>query len=459
LLTTRFPILAHGFAGEHALHLRELTQDESLALLQQVAPQISQAQPADVLSLVQTVGGLPLALTLLGRYLHVQSLSGPPRRLAQTLRHLCEDMQARLQLEEPLISWTFTPSYAPGTAMSLRFAIDLSMQHLPAAAQTALAALAVFPPKPYTFAEEAALTVGAISTETLDLLVDSGLVEISLQGRYQLHQTIADYARLQESHPDPAVEQRFVEFVADFLKANQQDFSALEQDLHIITAALELATSKNMPAALLAGTFLLLPFLEHKRLYTLAETLLTQVQERALQLEDRQSQVRAWLWRGSLAELRGELRQAQQAYLTGLTLARQLQQRDLLAQMLVKTGGVLIKTAESWPQAEAYLIEGLHELEDLKEGVPYTPRSLIFQLLGQLAGSVGDSEKALAFYRRGLAMAMENQQWQIVSAILQNLGVYRSWQGNHAEAASYYQESFTYAQRTNDLQRQCALLM
>lgn len=457
LLTTRFPILGHGFAGEHVMHLRELTSNESLALLRQLAPHVPPEELTDIQNLAQTVGGLPLALTLLGRYLHVQSLSGPPRRLAQKIHLLCEDMRARLQLEEPLTSWTFTPNYAPGAAMSLRFAIDLSVQHLPESARNALAALALFPSKPYTFAEEAALAVGDMSTETLDLLVDSGLVEISLQGRYQLHQTVADYARLQGD--DPAAERRLVDFMLTFLEAHQQDFPALEQDLHILTTALDSAAASNLDELFCTGAFLLMPFLEHQHLYTLAESLLARVHARTMQKENREGQARVCLWRGSLAEQRGDLRLAQQTYLSGLVLARQVQRRDLLAQLLVKTGGALVKAADSWPQAEAYLIEGLHALEEIQESVPQTPSCLIFQLLGELAGSLGDGEKAHAFYQHGLELARRDQQWQVASAILQNLGVLQSWRGNLGEAANYYQESFSYAKCTDDLQRQCALLM
>ena len=457
LLTTRFPILGHGFAGERVMHLHELTAKESLALLQQLAPHVPPEELADIQTLAQTVGGLPLALTLLGRYLHVQSLSGPPRRLAQKIHLLCEDMRARLQLEEPLTSWTFTPNYAPGAAMSLRFAIDLSVQHLPDSARRALTALAIFPPKPYTFAEDAALAVGDMCTETLDLLVDSGLVEISLQGRYQLHQTVADYARLQGN--DPAAERRLVDFMLTFLEVHQQDFPTLEQDLHTITAALDSAAASDLDELFCAGSFLLMPFLEHRHLYTLAESLLARVHTCVTRCEDHEGQARVCLWRGSLAEQRGDLRQAQQIYLAGLVLAREVQRRDLLAQLLVKTGGALVKAADSWPQAEAYLIEGLHALEEIQEGVPQAPRCLIFQLLGELAGSLGDGEKAQAFYQHGLELARQDEQWQVASAILQNLGVLQSWRGNLAEAANYYQESFSYAQRTDDLQRQCALLM
>lgn len=198
LLTTRIPRLAHAFAGEQTLHLHELTEAESLIFLQQLAPNVIQQSQEEIQCLVNTVGGLPLALTLLGRYLHTQSLSGSARRLARALQSLCADSQACIQVEEPLTPWIYQTSSPAGTAISMRSAIDLSVRALPAIAQDAFYTLALFPPKPATFSEESICVVGNISPETLDLLVDSGLVESDSPGRYHIHPTIAAYARLRE---------------------------------------------------------------------------------------------------------------------------------------------------------------------------------------------------------------------------------------------------------------------
>jgi transcriptional regulator with XRE-family HTH domain len=320
LLTTRFPVLAHAFAGEQVLHLHELTETDSLMLLQHIAPLVHQEHFEHIQRLVQMVGGLPLALTLLGRHLQVQSLIGPPRRLMQTLQHLCTNIQTRFHLEEPLTSWTYLPNYPPGTAMSLRFAISQSVYALPTTAQEALHALAIFPPKPYTFSEEAACAVGNVSPETLDLLVDSGLVELFLQERYQIHHTIADYARLRE--PNPEIETRLVTFVATFVETHQQDFPVLEQELYTITRAFEIAYARRMHQSLLTGFFALVPFLEHRHLYTLAETLLEQAQQAAIHLDDQQSLERTLLLRDKMDKLRSDFHQAQHAHLEGLAPAQ-----------------------------------------------------------------------------------------------------------------------------------------
>lgn len=211
LLTTRFPVLAHSFAREQVMRLHELTEEDSLALLQRIAPFVYQRHAEDLQRLVKAVGGLPLALALLGQHLHVRSLSGPPRRLALEVQQLCRSSQERFSVEEPLASWKYAPGSFTRQAMSLRIAIDLSVNRLSPSVQVALCSLAIFLPEPYNFSEEMALTGGHLSIEALDLLVDNGLVEFTSTGFYQIHQTIVDYARLQATK-----EPRLLSMLSDF---------------------------------------------------------------------------------------------------------------------------------------------------------------------------------------------------------------------------------------------------
>jgi hypothetical protein len=73
--------------------------------------------------------------------------------------------------------------------------IALCTQQLSPQAQATLCALAIFPPKPHSFSEEAALVISKQPRETLDELWDAGLLENWGSGRYTLHQIVATYAR------------------------------------------------------------------------------------------------------------------------------------------------------------------------------------------------------------------------------------------------------------------------
>lgn len=453
LLTTRSPLLAYTVAHEHVTELAPLSEAASMQLLQQLAPLAAKHYPRELQALVQPSGGLPLALTLLGRLVHVQSLHGSPRRLVHTLQQLHHNIQARFQVAEPVSIDNAMPSFPVGTEMSLRTTIDVTVQQLAPAAQCALHALAVFAPAPQSFSEEVALAICGTEASIFDTLVDNGLVELCQEQRYQIHQTIFDYTRLQEL--DPEVEKRFIAFIIPFVERHTHDLQVLNQDLYLITTALELAFAKQSYSLALRGILALQPLIEQRRLYSLAPTLWHWGQQAALFLHDREGLARLWLFRGKMAELCGEVMQAQQAYLEGLVLARELYHQELLPELLVLAGGTLIDT-EGSSQAERYLLEGLNTIEQVDDG---TPRSRVFQYLGELADNLGKNAEALSFYTRGLAMARQAHDWQTVGALLQDVGAQAVRGGDFAQAVIAYEEGLTYARQLGDLQRQSALLM
>lgn len=453
VLTTRSPLLAYTVAPDHVVSLPPLSEAASIHLLERLAPQASEQYPKEVQALVQSSGGLPLALTLLGRLVHVHSLHGSPRRLLHTLQQLGHDIQTRFQVVEPLSIEDSRPGFPVGTELSLRTTIDLSVQQLSPLAQRALQSFAVFAPTPQSFSEEAALAICDISDTTFDALVDSGLVERCQQDRYQIHQTILDYAQLQE--PDPAVEERLIAFVIPFVERHAQEMPILDQDLPLITTALEQAHVRHRSALLLRGVLALQSFLEQRRLYLLAQTLVQWGQEAARSLSDREGLARLWLFQGKMAELRGEVTQAQQAYFEGLSLARALQHQELLPELLVRVGGTLMDT-EMGDRAESYLLEGLRALEVVED---HTPLSQVFQYLGEFADSLGKNKEALSFYQQGLTVARQAQDWKTAGALLQDVGSHMVCSGDYARAAACYEEGLRYARELGDVQRQSALLM
>jgi len=194
LLTTRLPQAALAFAPHQRLLIPELDGPTGVELLAHYVPALVKENPQAVDELVSTVGGLPLALTLLGHYLAAQALSGQPRRLQAALQRLHE-RQHRLQISMPVASNERSPALSSQTPLSLHTAISLSAQLLEAQAFRALSALSVFPAKPASFSEEAALAMVQGSLETLDVLWDRGLLESSGPARYMVHQTVREYAQ------------------------------------------------------------------------------------------------------------------------------------------------------------------------------------------------------------------------------------------------------------------------
>src|SRR5215472_15068601 len=69
LLTTRFPAIAAQLAVDGAMRIEELAEEQSLDLLQRLAPAAVEREAEKTRQLIRAVGGLPLALVLVGQYL------------------------------------------------------------------------------------------------------------------------------------------------------------------------------------------------------------------------------------------------------------------------------------------------------------------------------------------------------------------------------------------------------
>jgi len=246
LLTTRLTEVAIQFSLSTVTTVAELSEQQSFSLLSQLAPEVVRHDSEATRDLIDAVGGLPLALTLMGNYLRTQAYSGQLRRLLQAIEKL-RDTEVRLSLNEPRAFLEQVQALPPGEPVSLQAVIAVSDQRLSEQARSALRAFSVFPPKPNSFTEEAALAVCALPVEVLDQLQDFGLLESNGSGRYTLHQTIADYARTRRAETASAVEERFVSYIARFTRAHKTVYLALEAERANIIAALEVAFMRKLP--------------------------------------------------------------------------------------------------------------------------------------------------------------------------------------------------------------------
>ena len=451
LLTTRFPEIARRFSADGTIVVRELDDTDGRRLLLRLAPEVVQAEPQEAQALVAAVGGLPLALTLLGNYLRAQAHSGQPRRVRAAL-HRFRRTDERLHLPEsqPLIGGH--PGLLAGAPLSLQVVIGMSDQQVSKEARAALRALAVFPPKPNTFAEEAALTVSALPVETLDELTDAGLLESSGPERYTLHQTIADYARTHLT--DEKVTGRLVNYFVSYVEAHAADSLALESESANIVAALEAAFERGMLPALVRGVHAFVPLLITRGLYTVAEAQLQRSLQSAQALKDDASQATAWLHLGEIAKQRGNYLQAQAYWQNSLILARESEHRTIEAQVLRELGGLAWAQGQLH-QAHLLLAEALDMLRQLGEqhGVADT-----LNRLGKLVVQQGEPERGRLLYEEALAVYRDLKDQHGIAITQHNLGVLTREQGQPEQARLLYEEALTILRRLGD-QRSAAIVL
>jgi tetratricopeptide (TPR) repeat protein/transcriptional regulator with XRE-family HTH domain len=451
LVTTRFPNIATAIAADGATLLHELAEDEGITLLRMLAPNVIDREEQKAHDLVHAVGGLPLALTLMGNYLRLHAYSGQTRRIDAALSRL-SNAEERLQIEEQRGPTERHSSLPSGSALSLQSVFAVTDQQLDGQARATLYALSVFPSKPNSFSEEAALAVANCDVPILDALFDAGLLESSVSGRYTMHQTIADYARFHLQ--DFTVYERFISYITDFTEEHKKDYELLEQESNLILATLETAYQLGKWTQLVRCACAFAPFLLVRGIYAVAEQHLQRAYDAAVVLDDSYGITTTLLYLGEITQNQGNYDQAETYWQEGLALAHEMGDSERISALLNDLGWVLWKRGE-YAEAEAYLQEGLmlaRERDDKKR------ISGLLKVLGSVVGSQADYLQEKIYLQEALSFARQIGDREQICAILINLGVIAGEQGDYVRAEHYLQEGLSLARQMRNPELISALL-
>lgn len=416
LVTTRQPSIGLDFAGEGLMTVTELSPRDGLALLKTLALDAATAEPDTAQKLVEAVGGLPLALILIGRYLRKESLSDQPRRLHAALERL-RATEERLRLEQSQAPPGHFPALPVNVPLSLLAVIGVSDEALEDATRRTLYALSVFPPKPNTFSEEAALAAAAESVETLDALTNAGLLESSGVGRYTLHQTISDYAR--HKVLDKTTHQRMVKYFVDYVEAHEKDHNALGLETSNVLAALEIASGwKKHPPHLIAMVVAFCDFLRGRGLYTLAQNHLSWAKQSAQSSGHTVGHAYMLSSLGAIEADHGNYAQASVLQHQGLEVARKTNHRKTIAYILTNLGALMIRLGD-YERAKEYAQEGLALAREVQDGELI---SYCLMHLGTIAMHHRNFRQAKVLYQEGLSISREVNHREGIINFLANLG-------------------------------------
>ncbi|MCU0490327.1 MAG: tetratricopeptide repeat protein [Chloroflexaceae bacterium] len=77
------------------------------------------------------------------------------------------------------------------------------------------------------------------------------------------------------------------------------------------------------------------------------------------------------------------------------------------------------------------------------DNIPTSLRSQALKLAGTLHGSQGDNQRATALFEEGLALARQQNDWQTVASLLNNLGVLALLQDNYQHAVTLLEEALS----------------
>lgn len=439
LMTTRLPQVAFAFAQEGAIVVPELEESESLALLTHFVPQLGQQDLQGARALVQRVGGLPLALTLMGKYLAAQAFTGQPRRLQAALAQL-QDAQQRLHISMPMPLKQRSPILPDNIPLSLYATIASSDQQLSLQAHDTLCALSVFPAKPNTFSEEAALAVSQKSVEMLDALWDAGLLESPGPRRYSLQQTIADYARMRGKGSE--AREQLVNYMLGYIQTHRHDYEALEREINNILAALDTTHHLHMEDAMVQGVTTLVPFMRVRGLYVEAKHYLSLALKQATAMEDQVGRMTVLRHLAAFADLCAEYSKAEDYGQQGLALAQELGQIDVESDLLTILGQVAFRRGD-YVEATIFYEQGLQLAHQL--GDDERMSTLLCYLGKNVSRYQGNSIQAERLYQEGLTLARQSGHEELICRLLAYLGGGAMRQGHYAQAERYCQEGLTLA--------------
>ncbi len=445
LITTRLSEVALQLAGIGTLPIEELKPDDGLDLLNSLAPRAVSLELEEAKRLVEVVGGLPLSLILMGRYLQIESYSNQPRRISEAI-NLLSDVEKRLDLAQPQTTSMRISTLSLNAPASLRASIKISVDRLDIAARHVLFALTLFPPKPNSFSEQAAISVTGESSYVLDQLTNSGLLESRGDEYYTLHQTIADYGRtkLKEMKEfENTVKERMVKFYAPRImeySTGSIDLATQERDTDNIEMSLQLAYELKMYEELINGLHWIW-VLERQENYKKAIDLLKQIQEVA-KAKDDQQRLAITLYRlGRIEGKLGNYEQSEKYLLEGITLARKINDKKLVMNSLRILGSITCRQ-DDYQRAEKYIRDGLdlaNEIEDRKG------KSALLGTLGSIIRKSGNYQDAEAYLQEGLDLAREIGNRKRISDLLNNIGSLRFELGYYNDARKHWTEGLELA--------------
>jgi tetratricopeptide (TPR) repeat protein/transcriptional regulator with XRE-family HTH domain len=446
LLTTRSPQVAFAFAQETTIAVPELVEIDGLSLLARFVPQVVAQERDAARKLVRMVGGLPLALNLLGKYLAKQAFTGQPRRVRTALASL-QEREHRLRVSLPTPLSERPVGLAVQSSLSLQATITLSIEQLSQEEQTALSALALFPAKPNSFSEEAALSVSGKSVETLDALWDAGLLESSGPGRYTLHQTIADYAH--EQGIEQAAHARLLAWTAELVKIHSHDYALLEQELVNIEAALvdsqtnTESKSEHHQRLMIQIILDLVDFLRSSGHYIQAESWLQHGLQTAETLKDQVVVMRILAHLCEVGFIRGEYERAEQYGQQGLRLTQQLEQPKIEGKLQARLSSLAVargdfKLATTYSERRLQIARASGDQQQIG-------RQLI--AIGQLAWREGNLTQLKIQMREGHALIQHSTDQELICDMLSFLGTMYMLQSEYEQAKACCEQALPLARQ------------
>jgi tetratricopeptide (TPR) repeat protein len=395
LLTTRDEVIAKRFASQPPARVEELPEDKAVKLLMNVG-QVDNLSYADLARLARAVGGLPLALMLVGGYL---------------LDHVTFTAEARAAMTALGQTETWLGLVDTHRRLALQDVIGLSLDALPDDARTAFAGLAAFAPKPADFTEEAALAVTGAEVGMLGKLVKRNLLEKVTPKRATLHPTLAAVAERRAGERLPELRLAHARYYLDWVNQDRKAWQHIEPELEQIRAAWNHVQTLEV---------------------------LRSTPERSEVGETSRVSVLDYVWAmHRFQELRGLWREKIDWIECGLKAARALGKRKDEATLLNNIGAVYDALGDHRRALEVYE----QALPIRREVGDRAGEAATLNNIGMVYDSLGERRRALEVYEQALPIQREVGDRAGEATTLNNIGLVYHALGDNRRALEYFEQA------------------
>lgn len=450
LITTRHHQLLPGQALQLPLPPFPLT--DGLLLLQAALGQRVAAEPEAAARLIQTLGGLPLALRIASRYL----LLAPSLTL-----HEYQELLSHSHLDY------LTDS--SDASRDVRACFQVTFQALSAAGQNFFAQLALFEGRDFSPPAVAALTSLPLPVVKIELgeLAGRSLVAEPAAGRYQLHPLLQAFAREKLGELSPAARRRLAHHYAHLAdREGRANHLALDADWDHMQAALYwLAQSDNQSDVALFWDLLngltqarlgLVGYLDARGYWREARRWLAQPLPPAA---PPLSQAARAFKQGAFDHRLSAPAAAAAHFQRALAWLTQAPPDELAALCRAYVCEFLAQSAQAkdFEEALSWCQQGVEALDAYHSQRLNQERGYLIIRQGGIWGRLGQFTTAIALTHQGLSLLPDDPTAAHVSGWT-NLGLMHLFQGQLEEARTYWQEALRHAQSLGDHRRSADVL-
>ena len=440
ILTTRNASIATAFAGPaQSVKVPVLDDETAWELLQGLAPEACAVDPVSARKLVNAVGGLPLAIELLGGY-----LAAPERTLFTDMSQaaLAEvgDPARRLALAQTRLG------SVTGQLETLEAVIRLSSEDLAkvdSAAADAFFALGAFAPKPATFTRDAAEAVTDTAPNVLALLAARNLIEVGADESLAVHQVVHDAAAVHVSAEMVAQHRTYYLNWVDEDRGDWQRIAGLYPQIKYGWGGLSMTDIDGA----LAFVWTLGKFQEGQGLF-LDKIAWSEKALALIQSNDRPGDAASMMVNLGFAwSALGEKQRALEYFNQALPLYRQVGDIGGEAITLNNIGGVFSAVGEKQKALEYYN----QALPLYRQVGDIGGEASTLNNIGGVYDDLGDKQKALEYFNQALPLYRQVGDIGGEAITLNNIGGVFSAVGEKQRALEYYNQALPLRRQVGDI--------